>query len=59
MGVINPEVGEKAMDASTRFMRHFSHRDETLEDVEGGRKSSEFHLCFLPGDPSSNIFPVG
>ena len=24
MGVINPEVGEKAMDASTRSMRHSS-----------------------------------
>ena len=47
MGVIDPEAGEKAMDTSTRSMRHFlNHREEALEDVEGGRESSEFLIVF-------------
>ena len=36
MGVIDPEAADKAMDTSTRFMRHSSAIGMRLEDVEGG-----------------------
>ena len=40
MGVIDPETGEKVMDASTRSM--ICHRNEVVEDVERGGELSEF-----------------
>ena len=44
MGVIDPEAGEKSMDGRLYSINEalFSHWDEALEDVEGGRESSEF-----------------
>ena len=48
MGVINPEAGEKAMDASTRSMRHSSAIGMRLwkmwREAEG-RVSSLFIPC--------------
>ena len=50
MGVINPEAGEKAMDASTRSMRHSSAIGMRLwkmwREAEG-RVSSLFVLLGL------------
>ena len=36
-----------------------NHRDEALEDVEGGRGSSEFLVVFSWINSSSNIFLTG
>ena len=48
MGVIDPEAGEKAMGRFYLVYAAFlSHRDEALEDVEGGRRSSEFLVVFF------------
>ena len=42
MGVVDPEVADKPVDAATQSMRPLIHHwNETVEDVEGGQKSSE------------------
>ena len=48
MGVIDPEVGEKSMDASTRFMRHSSAIGMRLWKMwrEAESQVSSFLLCF-------------
>ena len=60
MGVIDPK-GRGEGDGCLYKVHEafFGHRDETLEDVEGGRKSSEF-LVVLPWiNLYSNIFLTG
>ena len=47
LGVIDPEAGEKAMDTSTRSMRHSSAIGMRLEDVEGSRRPSKFLVICL------------
>ena len=48
MGVINPEAADKAMDASTRFMRHFSAIGMRLWKMwREAKKLSESFLVFL------------
>src|ERR1700743_1405764 len=59
MGVINPEAGEKAMDASTWSMRHSSAIGMRLwkiwREAKGRVSSSLFSLV----NSSSNIFQIG
>ena len=59
MGVIDPEAGTKAIDASTRSMRHSSAIGMRLwkrwREAKGQVSSSLFSL----GNSSSNIFHVG
>ena len=47
MGVINPEVADKIMDASTRSMRHSSAIGMRLWKMWRGQRLSEFILVFL------------
>ena len=47
MGVINPEAADKAMDTLYQVHEAFlSNRNEAVEDVEIGQRSSEFILVF-------------
>ena len=60
MGVINPEAADKAMDASTRSMRHSSAIGMWLWKMWRKAESQvSFTLVFLLDNLSSNIFLVG
>ena len=59
MRVIDPEVGEKAMDASTQSMRHSLAIGMRLWKMWREAESQVSLSCFLPGNSSSNHFLIG
>ena len=59
MGVINPEVGEKAMDASTRSMRHSSAIGMQLWKMWREAEGQVSLSLLSSGDSSSNNFLIG
>ena len=59
MGVIDPEVGEKTMDASTCSMRHSSAIGMRLWKMWREAESRVSFGSFLQTKSTSNIFDVG
>ena len=59
MGVINPEAGEKAMDASTRSMRHSSAIGMRLWKMWREAEGRVSSLLFSLVNSSSNILHAG
>ena len=59
MGVIDPEAGEKSMDASTRSMRHSSAIGMRLWKMWREAESQVSSYLFPWINSSSNIFITG
>ena len=59
MGVIDPEVGEKVMDASTRSMRHSSAIGMWLWKMWREAEGQVSYPGLTPGILSSNTFLTG
>ena len=59
MGVIDPETGEKVMDASTRSMRHSSAIGMRLWKMWREAETQVSFSGFFLINSSSNIFHVG